>query len=69
VHAGSTHTINATKQNVAAAIREITGGRGVEVAIEALGNPVTFMNAVDAVADGGRAVMVSGAWYPCICDD
>lgn len=38
--------------------QEITGGRGVDIAIEALGNPKTFIQATQAVRDGGRAVMV-----------
>eukprot|EP00455_Lapot_gusevi_P047142 TRINITY_DN6328_c0_g2_i4.p1 TRINITY_DN6328_c0_g2~~TRINITY_DN6328_c0_g2_i4.p1 ORF type:complete len:409 (-),score=63.67 TRINITY_DN6328_c0_g2_i4:46-1242(-) len=55
---GATHIINALQENVEARIREITGGRGVDVAIEALGKPQTFSQTVAAVRDGGRAVMV-----------
>jgi len=55
---GATHTINALKENVTERIRAITGGRGVDIAIEALGRPETFKQASEAVVDGGRAVMV-----------
>lgn len=34
------------------------GGKGVDVAIEALGHANTFAQAVNAVCDGGKAVMV-----------
>jgi Zn-dependent alcohol dehydrogenase len=55
---GATHLINASKENVVDRIKEITGGRGVDIAVEALGRPETFRQTVDAVVDGGRAVMV-----------
>ena len=41
-----------------AAIRELTDGRGVDVAFEAIGRPVTFRQASEVCADGGTAVMV-----------
>ncbi|CAI7878299.1 unnamed protein product [Closterium sp. NIES-53] len=55
---GATHTVNAAKEDVVEAIRAITGGRGVDVAVEALGRAETFGQTVHAVRDGGRAVMV-----------
>lgn len=55
---GATHTVNGAKENVPEKIKEITGGRGVDVAIEALGNPKTFAQCTLAVRDGGKAVMV-----------
>ncbi|CAI5503340.1 unnamed protein product [Closterium sp. Naga37s-1] len=55
---GATHTVNAAKEDVVDAIRAITGGRGVDVAVEALGRAETFGQTVHAVRDGGRAVMV-----------
>jgi S-(hydroxymethyl)glutathione dehydrogenase/alcohol dehydrogenase len=36
----------------------MTGGKGVDVAFEAIGNPKTFRQATEAVGDGGRCVMV-----------
>jgi len=55
---GATHVINASKENVIDRIKEITNGRGVDIAVEALGRPETFKQTVEAVVDGGRAVMV-----------
>jgi len=55
---GATHIINSKKENVNDKIKEYTNGRGVEIAVECLGNPITFKQTVDAVVDGGKAVMV-----------
>ncbi len=55
---GATHLVNAAREDVATRVREITGGRGVDVAFEAIGRAETFVQAVAAVRDGGRAVMV-----------
>lgn len=38
--------------------QEITGGMGVDVAVEALGRPATFMQCANSVRDGGKAVMI-----------
>jgi D-arabinose 1-dehydrogenase-like Zn-dependent alcohol dehydrogenase len=54
----ASHTVNSRTENVADRIRAITNGRGVDVAIEALGHPETFRQTTDCVVDGGRAVMV-----------
>ncbi|XP_058097719.1 uncharacterized protein LOC131242835 [Magnolia sinica] len=55
---GATHTINAAKENAVDKIKEITGGRGVDVAVEALGKPLTFLQCTQSVRDGGKAVMI-----------
>ena len=55
---GASHTVNAVKEDVLAAVREMTDGRGVDVAFEALGQPRTFEQAIGITRDGGRAVMV-----------
>lgn len=55
---GATHTINSRNEDAATKIKEITGGRGVDVAVEALGKPQTFMQCVQSVRDGGKAVMI-----------
>ena len=51
---GASHGVNARTRDAAQAVLEITGGRGVDVAFEALGIPATFTQALDLVADGGR---------------
>lgn len=55
---GATHIINASNVDVAQKIRELTGGRGVDVAVEALGRPQTFAQCTQSVRAGGKAVMI-----------
>jgi succinate semialdehyde reductase (NADPH) len=55
---GATDVINAKTSNAAELTRELTGGRGVDVAFEVLGRPETFVQALDVIADGGRMVAV-----------
>ncbi|KAL5566355.1 hypothetical protein UlMin_029519 [Ulmus minor] len=55
---GATHAINARKEDAVEKIREITGGKGVDIAVEALGKPQTFMQCTKSVKDGGKAVMI-----------
>jgi alcohol dehydrogenase len=50
---GATKTINSTDGNAAAKLMELTGGRGVDTAIEAVGLPTTFELCQDIVAPGG----------------
>lgn len=38
--------------------QEITGGMGVDIAVEALGKPKTFLQCTQSVRDGGKAVMI-----------
>lgn len=55
---GATHTVNSREEDVVAQVRAATGGRGADVAFEALGNPATFRQAIDVLADGGRMVAI-----------
>lgn len=55
---GATHTVNSSEVDAPAAVREITGGRGVDVAFEALGAVPTFGVARDSVVEGGHVVVV-----------
>ena len=50
---GADVTLNHTKQKVAVEIRSLTGKRGVDTAIEAVGIPVTFELCQKLVAAGG----------------
>jgi aryl-alcohol dehydrogenase len=55
---GATDTINAAEHDVAEALRELTGGRGVDNAVETTGNVGVLRTAVDALsARGGCAVI------------
>lgn len=55
---GATDLLDPARDDVAAAIRDLTGGRGVDVALEAAGAPDTPAQAVAAVRPGGRVVLV-----------
>ena len=55
---GATNTINSTQTDPVEAIRELTGGNGVDVAIEAVGNPVTYEQAFFARDLAGTVVLV-----------
>ena len=55
---GATDAVDASAGDAAARVLELTGGRGVDVAFEALGRPETFLQAVEMLADGGRMVAV-----------
>ena len=57
-HFGATHTINATAENVVERVREMTEGLGVDTAFDAIGGEQTALQVIDAVAPGGRAVLV-----------
>jgi len=50
---GADITVSPKKTDVAAAIKLLTGGRGVDVAIEALGTQDTFENALKVLRPGG----------------
>ncbi|HEY6126090.1 MAG TPA: zinc-dependent alcohol dehydrogenase family protein [Steroidobacteraceae bacterium] len=50
---GATSTINSADGNAAATVKTLTGGRGVDTAIEAVGIPQTFSLCQELVAAGG----------------
>ncbi|SEP73231.1 S-(hydroxymethyl)glutathione dehydrogenase / alcohol dehydrogenase [Microlunatus flavus] len=54
---GATATVNGRTQDVVATVRDLTGG-GADVVVEAIGQPATFRQATEVVADGGRCVMI-----------
>lgn len=56
-HFGATETINTAQQSLSDRISALTDGRGVEVAIEAIGLPKTIEAAYASLARGGRAVV------------
>jgi S-(hydroxymethyl)mycothiol dehydrogenase len=55
---GATHTVNSTKTDPVAAIKEATGGNGADVAIEAIGLPQTYRQAFEARDLAGTVVLV-----------
>jgi len=57
-HFGATDTVNAQGTDPVAAVQELTGGRGVEYAFEAIGNVNAASQAFDMLEPGGTAVIV-----------
>ena len=55
---GATHTVNATGRDVVEAVRELTGGHGADVVIEAVGRPDTYRQAFLARDHAGVVVQV-----------
>lgn len=58
---GAAHVINSVKENVHERIVQLTEGLGADVVIEAVGNPATYVMAVDEVAFTGRVVCIGYA--------
>jgi alcohol dehydrogenase len=50
---GATHTVNSADGKAAETVKTLTGGRGVDTAIEAVGVPATFELCEDLVTPGG----------------
>ncbi len=55
---GATHTVNSSQVDAVEAIRELTDGNGVDVAIEAVGLPQTYEQAFYARDLAGTVVLV-----------
>ena len=55
---GATHTVNAASTDPVEKIRELTQGNGVDVSIEAVGNPKTYEQAFYARDHAGILVLV-----------
>ncbi|MFF6978452.1 S-(hydroxymethyl)mycothiol dehydrogenase [Streptomyces sp. NPDC008343] len=55
---GATHTVNSKDSDAVAAIRELTGGFGADVVIEAVGRPETYKQAFYARDLAGTVVLV-----------
>jgi len=55
---GADKTVNATREDPVNRVRELTGGEGVDVAIECVGIKKTLEQTVQSTRRGGRAVFV-----------
>jgi S-(hydroxymethyl)mycothiol dehydrogenase len=55
---GATHTINSTREDPVARVRELTEGNGADVCIEAIGLPQTYEQAFFARDLAGTVVLV-----------
>lgn len=58
---GATDTFDARSPEPLAQVQKLTEGRGVDVAIEAIGRPETVTQAFNMVCDGGRVVVLGVA--------
>jgi threonine 3-dehydrogenase len=68
---GVDHPLNAkieTVDRIAAAIREITAGEGVDASLEMSGNPTALHQAFSAVKNGGRVTLFGIPTGPINCD-
>ena len=55
---GADHAFDSRDDGLADSILEITGGRGLDVAFDAVGLRVTFEQALDRLTNGGRLISV-----------
>jgi S-(hydroxymethyl)mycothiol dehydrogenase len=55
---GATETVNARREDVVARLKELTGGFGPDVVIEAVGRPETYRQAFEARDLAGTVVLV-----------
>src|SRR5579885_2011838 len=62
--AGANSTVNSEREPLHERLLEMTGGRGPDVAIEAIGTAATFRAAVEEVAFTGRVVYIGYAKEP-----
>ena len=58
---GATETIDASEVDLASAVRDLTGGAGVDHGIEVVGKPATIRAAYDATRRGGKVTLVGAA--------
>jgi len=61
---GATETINPRRDDVAAAVRELTKGQGADVVIEAVGENETQALSLDLAALGGEVVLFGVPHHP-----
>jgi L-iditol 2-dehydrogenase len=62
VELGATRTLNAGRVDVAAEVMKMTGGRGVDVAIEVVGHPAG-LKIVGEVIKNNRARIIAVGWH------
>jgi len=58
---GATDTVDASGVDLATAVRDLTGGAGVDHGIEVVGKPATMRAAYDATRRGGKVTLVGAA--------
>ncbi|MFJ8026803.1 NAD(P)-dependent alcohol dehydrogenase [Streptomyces sp. NPDC096311] len=58
---GARHTINTAAVDLATALADITGGRGVDNVVDTTGHPAVLRTAVDSLAAGGACAVIGVA--------
>jgi L-iditol 2-dehydrogenase len=58
---GADHTINGRKENAIDRVKELTGGYGADVVVEAIGSPVTWEQALKLARKGGTVLEFGGS--------
>src|SRR5438034_1789755 len=66
---GATTTLNAGEVDVAGAVRELTGGVGADIVIDAGNTPRTFALALEVAREKGRVVVLSFHTQPITIED
>ncbi|HEY4773419.1 MAG TPA: zinc-binding dehydrogenase [Xanthobacteraceae bacterium] len=61
---GAAETVDASRHDVAGALRELTGGKGIDVAVDFVSSRATQEAAIAALATGGRLIVLGGAAQP-----
>jgi threonine dehydrogenase-like Zn-dependent dehydrogenase len=54
---GATHVVDASKEDLVAAVKDITGGDMADLAVEAVGEPETINQVADLIRDRGYLVL------------
>lgn len=57
---GAEAAVDASRDNVVQALRDLTGGKGVDVAVDFVSQPSTLEAAAEALGKGGRLVTLGG---------
>lgn len=55
---GANGVINLKEEDLLEKVKEITSGNGMDIVMEAVGIPESFLNAIDTVAFGGKIVLI-----------
>ncbi|QZY54357.1 zinc-binding alcohol dehydrogenase family protein [Crassaminicella profunda] len=55
---GADGVINVSKENLEERVKEITNGNGMDVCIEAVGRPETFLSCIDCAAFGSKVILI-----------
>lgn len=61
---GATYGINSKEEDVVEKVREYTDGYGADCVVEAVGSPITYVTAVNAVGFTGRVVCIGYSKKP-----